>query len=354
VLAKFAKILTLSRQRSKEGHLSLPRQVVEMVVLYLLRDVGPRYYHTAGFWRCSLKWNDKINHLNAREYRRFIDRVNPVEYRKLSQNKVAEKAIITLFDVPTPRFLGRLAPSIGLDRQGGSLRNATELSMLIRNGGFDRLVFKKLEGYGGKGVKIAQFRFFGETLCAASIGELDDRKYVSLDEYCQSVLCISQGTDWLIEEYFVQHPVMAGLNPLSVNTVRIWIYDRLKTGAMVITAYVRIGRADMYVDNASSGGIVASVDLATGELRAAQDAYADRRLYARHPDHGNTIEGVVIPHWNTVQSLAKRALGIFPNLRFAGLDIAIGENGPVVLELNVSPDREGAAFTDCLNAKLLN
>jgi hypothetical protein len=353
VLAKFAKILALSRQRSKEGHVSLPRQLGEMIVLYVLRDVGPRYYHTAGFWRRSLRWNDKMRHLNAREYRRFVDRVNPPAYRKLSQNKVAEKAIITLFDLPTPRFLGRLAVGTGLDAHGRSLQNAGELSTLIRYNRLERLVFKRLEGYGGKGVRIAEFRFSGETLLAAPLGEQDDREWVSIEEYCRSTLCLSQGSDWLIEEYFVQHAVMAGLNPLSVNTIRIWIYDRSRMGPVVVTAYVRIGRVDMYVDNASSGGIVAPLDLATGKLRAAQDAYADRRLYPRHPDHGSGIEGVVIPHWDSVQSLAKRTLSIFPNLCFAGLDIAIGEAGPVVLELNVIPDREGAAFTDCPNATLL-
>ena len=91
---KLGKILALSRDRSKEGHLRVPQQFAEMAILYLLRDVGPRYYHTAGFWRRSVNWNDKMSHLNAREYRRFIDRVNPVEYRKLSQNKIAEKGII--------------------------------------------------------------------------------------------------------------------------------------------------------------------------------------------------------------------------------------------------------------------
>jgi hypothetical protein len=324
-----------------------------MLVLRLLRDVGPRYYHTAGFWRRELKWADKINHLSAREYRRFIDRVNPVGYRKLSQNKIAEKAILSLFDLPTPRFVGRLAPMVGLTSQGDSLRNASELAALIRKSEFERLVFKKLEGYGGKGIRIAQFRLVKEILCAAPIGETDDAKYVPLDDYCESILRLSEGTDWLVEEYFIQHPVMAGLNPLSVNTVRIWIYERSKSETIVITAYTRIGRGNMYVDNASSGGIVAGIDLTTGKLAAAQDAYAERRLYSRHPDHGSAIEGVVIPHWNAVQSLAKRALGIFPNLHFAGLDIAIGANGPVVLELNVSPDREGSAFTDCANAKVL-
>jgi hypothetical protein len=323
-----------------------------MVVLYLLRDVGPRYYHTAGFWRRELTWKDKTSHLSAREYRRFINKVNPIEYRKLSQNKIAEKAMLSLFDLPTPRFVGRLARHAGLNREGAPLRNSSELATLIRQNRFDRLVFKQLEGYGGKGVRIAHFRLDEKIVCA-ELGETDFSKYVSLENFCASVLRLPEGTDWLIEEYFFQHPLMAGLNPLSVNTIRIWIYDPSKTGGTVITAYVRIGRRGMYVDNVSSGGIVARIDLATGKLGTAQDTHAERRIYSRHPDHGNPIEGLIIPHWAEVQSLAKRALVIFPNLQFAGLDIAIGQNGPVVLELNVVPDREGAARTDCPDARLL-
>ncbi len=353
MLGKLGKILALSRERSTQGHLPVPRQLAEMAILYLLRDVGPRYYHTAGFWRRSVNWTDKTSHLNAREYRRFIDRVNPVEYRKLSQNKIAEKAIITLFDLPTPRFVGRLTVRCGLDAHGGPLRNPAELASVIRKHTLERLVFKKLEGYGGKGVRIAQFQIRGEALSAAPLGG-EEASYAPLEEYCRSVLALGPGSDWLVEEYLEQHPIMAGLNPLSVNTVRIWIYSPPELDSVVVTAYVRIGRGDMYVDNASSGGIVAPLDLSTGTLRPAQDPYADRRVYPRHPDHGNAIEGVVVPDWSGVQSLAKRVLGVFPNLRFAGLDIAIGRNGPVVLELNVSPDREGAAFTDCSNARLLN
>lgn len=353
MLGKLRNILALSRQRAKQGHLPVPRQLAEMAILYLLRDVGPRYYHTAGFWRRSVNWVEKTSHLNAREYRRFIDRVNPNEYRKLSQNKIAEKAIIALFDLPTPRFVGRLTIGCGLDAYGRPLRNPGELGSLIREHRHERLVFKKLEGYGGKGVRIAHFRFGDGALTAAPLGG-GDAKYVPLEEYCRSVLTLGQGSDWLVEEYLEQHPVMASLNPLSVNTVRIWIYSRPGSESQLVTAYVRIGRGDMYVDNASSGGIVAPLDLATGTLRAAQDAYAERQLYPRHPDHGNVIEGVVVPDWLGVQCLAKRVLGVFPNLHFAGLDIAIGRNGPAVLELNVSPDREGAAFTDCPNARLLN
>lgn len=322
-----------------------------MVVLRVWRGVGPGYYHTAGFWRRGLRWADKAAQLSAAEYRRVIGRLNPVAYRKLSQNKVAEKAIISLFGLPTPRFIGRIAAADGLDREGRPLRNAGELAALIREGGYDRLVFKRPEGWGGKRVRIARLEVSDEIRCA-SLNDPDSAS-VRLPEYCESVLQLSQGSDWLVEEYFHQHPTMAQLNPGSVNTVRVWVLERSPAERAVVTAYARVGRGQMVVDNASSGGIVARIDPVTGTLGAAQDAHEDRRLYPHHPDHGAALEGVVVPYWTEVQRLAMRVLAVFPQIRFAGFDIAIGERGPVVLELNVSPDRQGAAFTDCPSARVL-
>jgi hypothetical protein len=352
MFAKVGKILSLSQQRAAEGHLGAARQLLEMAALRVLRGVGPGYYHTAGFWRRELSWRDKTSQLSSAEHRRAVTRLNPPEYRKLSQNKIAEKAILSLFALPTPRFLGRLASRDGLDYRGRSLRDTAELAALIREQSVSRLVFKQIEGYGGKGVRIARLESRNEIFCGA-IGGKDKNDLRTLSDYCESALALSQGNDWLVEEYFDQHPLMAQLNPTSVNTVRIWILERSAGESVVVTAYVRIGRANMFVDNASSGGIVVPIDLATGVLARAQDSYADRRLYPRHPDHDAAIEGTVVPHWEEVQRFAKRVLSVFPNVRFAGLDIAIGKDGPVVLELNVSPDREGAAFTDCPSVRWL-
>jgi Sugar-transfer associated ATP-grasp len=320
-----------------------------MAALRVLRGVGPGYYHMAGFWRRNLSWDDKAGQLSLREHRRVLDSLNPANYRKLSQNKIAEKAILSLFSLPTPRFLGRLAKDNGMDYLGRPLHTASELATLIRTENVDRLVFKEIEGWGGKGVKIAKLRLSGEILCAP----INREDYGPLPEFCESVLGLSGGGDWLVEEYFKQHSVMAQLNPTSVNTVRIWILERSATESVVVTAHARIGRGNMIIDNASSGGIVVPIDLSTGVLRAARDADADWQLYPRHPDHGAPIQGIALPYWNHVQSMAKRALGVFPHLHFAGLDVAIGEAGPVILELNVCPDRRAAAFTDCPTARLL-
>jgi hypothetical protein len=320
-----------------------------MALLRMLHGVGPRYYHTAGFWRRDLSWRDKTNQLSAKEYRRRVRLLNPLSYRKLSQNKIPEKAVLTLFGVATPRFLGRLNARGGCDPACHPLRHAADLERLARDRQATRLVFKQLEGWGGKGVHIPVIEH-GQIM---TFREADQTTVRDVPAYCAEILQLDRGGDWIVEEYFEQHPILSAINPTSVNTVRIWVTDGGSEGQQVLTAYLRIGRANMFVDNASSGGIVASIDLASGQLRAAQDAHAEHNVYPRHPDHGAPIDGIVLPHWEAVREIAKHALSVFPGLRFAGLDVAIGPSGPIILELNVSPDREGAAFTDCPSRVLL-
>lgn len=346
---KLVRIMSLSRCRAREGHLGLWRQLGEMALLRALHGVGPGYYHTAGFWRRELAWSDKTSQVSASEYRRRVGLLNPTSYRKLSQNKIPEKAILTLFGLPTPRFLGRLHARAGWDHTGRPLRNAADLERLVGEQQAVRMVFKQLEGWGGKGVLIPEIKH-ESTVTLSDPGQSNP---CSVRAYSTDVLELGRGGDWIVEEYFEQHPDLRTINPTSVNTVRIWVIDRGKEGYQVLAAYLRIGRGNMFVDNASSGGIVAPVDLATGRLRAARDAHAEHNVYPRHPDHDASIEGVALPYWPGVQALAAKALSVFPGLRFAGLDVAIGPSGPVILELNVSPDREGAAFTDCPSSKLL-
>jgi hypothetical protein len=346
---KLSQLIDLSRRRAREGNLGLWRQLGEMFMLRVLHGVGPSYYHRAGFWRRDLSWRDKTSQLSASEYRRRVELLNPLSYRKLSQNKIPEKAILTLFGVPTPRFLGRFNACTGSDPTGQPLRSAADLERLVTARQATRLVFKQLEGWGGKGIHIPVIEH-GPSM---TFREADQTNARSVHAYCTETLQLHRGGDWIVEEYFEQHSIVSAINPTSVNTIRIWVIDRGDEGHQVLTAFLRIGRANMLVDNTSSGGIVAPINLDSGRLQAAQDAHAKEKVYRQHPDHGAPIEGITLPYWKAVPQLAKRALSVFPGLRFAGLDIAIGPSGPVILELNVSPDREGATYADFPSKVLL-
>ena len=53
-----------------------------------------------------------------------------------------------------------------------------------------------------------------------------------------------------------------------------------------------------------------------------------------------------MPYWNEAVDLSIRAVAAFPHLQFAGVDIAITAEGPVVIELNVEPDPASAVVFD--------
>ncbi|HXH81291.1 MAG TPA: sugar-transfer associated ATP-grasp domain-containing protein [Candidatus Tectomicrobia bacterium] len=339
-LAKLARLVRLTLQRSREGHLPASVQFAEMAWLMLRRGIGPSYYHVAAFWRRDVPWREKNAHLGGREYARRVAALNPIEYRKLSQNKIAEKAILHLFAVPTPRFLGFFHPARGRCPSGAPLRSAADLARLIADARVNRLCFKRVEGWGGAGFRAVDVR---EDHGALALTPVLGSRASTVDEYVEDLVRGGDGDGWILEEYLHQHERLRAFNPTSVNTMRLWVVRRGDAAPVTLGGYLRIGRAGSLVDNRSSGGIIAPIDAATGTLRAATSGYAERPEYRAHPDHGAPIEGQSLPFWGDACALAASTLSLFPHLGFAGFDIAVSATGPVVIELNPIPDVQGAA-----------
>ena len=330
-------------KRQREGHLRLGRQLAEMTILQALRGIGPGYYHLAGFWRVNIRWQDKWRHLNGRKYIQLVRKINPPSFHKLSQNKLAEKGILTILGFPTPKFIGFLCREGGRTSSGLPLRTPSDLRRLLEETDTRRVCFKPIEGWAGKGFRAVELRKKGSNL---TLYGLHNSQIVSVEECYSAFLSLDEGRQYLIEEYLGQHPILKSFNPSSVNTLRLWAVSYPRSETRVVVGYLRIGRAGSLVDNQSSGGIVAPVDMESGVLRHAIDGLPEREAYLVHPDHGAPIDGMQIPYFEEAKQLSVAALRAFPQIRFAGLDIAIGKYGPVILELNVSPDMQGAAFVD--------
>ena len=332
--------------RNRTGGKSAFRQWVEMVGLFVLRGNGPNFYQMAGFWRRDQQWATMAGHLSYRQFKAQIDALNPPPYHKLSQNKLAEKAIMTLMGIPTPRFLGLLDRECGRDTTGAPLCAADDLVRLLSRDAADRVCFKLVEGNGGKGFVAVDILRDGaeprfrplQALKSPSGSGARDR-----ESYSASELVARLGNEArVIESYLEQHPAYAALNPTSVNTMRIWVLRQAgKTSAKL--GYLRVGRAGSLVDNHHAGGIVVPIDLSSGRLSVGSDGRATGRTFPVHPDHGATIEGTVLPMWAEARALAERCLTVFPYMNFAGMDVAMTPTGPAILEANVQPSRNGAA-----------
>lgn len=310
------------------------RQLAEVLILRFY-GVGLGFYQMAGYWRREVTWAHKVGSLSAKEYSSCVNGLNHPAYHKLSQNKLAEKAILRLFHIPCPEYLGFYNAETGMTAEGVPLKTPDELAHLLRR--YKRVCFKPLEGWAGRGFEAVDIDGTG-------VRRVKTGERMTVAEFC----AVLDPRGAVIEDYLEQHEALSKINPSSVNTLRVWV-----SRGRPLLAYLRIGREGSLVDNQSAGGIVAPVDLKTGTLSAAIDGLPRREVFTHHPDHGAPIENVTVPFFKEALQLACDAESLFPSINFAGLDVAVSPDGPWIIELNVSPDREGAAFVDARSRELL-
>ena len=71
---------------------------------------------------------------------------------------------------------------------------------------------------------------------------------------------------------------------------------------------------------------------------------AERDEIEVHPDSGAQIKGVFINNWEAIKEEVIKFQQAFPFCKAAGWDIAVTDEGPVVIEVNDFWDRTGQAF----------
>ena len=147
----------------------------------------------------------------------------------------------------------------------------------------------------------------------------------------------------LVQPRVLNHPDLCGLNNGALSTVRVLTCLDEENQPELIGAIMRmaIGK-NMVVDNAHAGGIAAAVDVQSGALGPATDLGMSSRLgwLEFHPTTGARIEGVTLPHWQSLRSLVAQAHSTVPGAVVLGWDVAITPTGPLLIEANVGPGLE--------------
>ena len=140
---------------------------------------------------------------------------------------------------------------------------------------------------------------------------------------------------YLVEEVVKQHPDISRLYPYSVNTYRI-LTIKTDDDVDVIYAILRLGNNGSVVDNHHAGGMSTPIDLDTGKiLFPASDL--NLVLYEEHPMTHMKLVGYQLPYWNEAKAMVKEAAMLIPEIRYNGWDVAISEDGPLLIEGNYLP-----------------
>jgi len=164
-------------------------------------------------------------------------------------------------------------------------------------------------------------------------------KEVSSEELLSAVKDID---DYLATGYVRQHEYASRIFPRTTNTIRIMtLWDDESNQPFVAAAAHRFGNSLTFpVDSWSKGGISAPIDLNTGTMgKAAKKPQSGKpHFMERHPETGSQIEGITVPHWDTIKAKTLEMAATLPFIPYIGWDIIVESKGFKVIEGNNCPD----------------
>jgi hypothetical protein len=141
--------------------------------------------------------------------------------------------------------------------------------------------------------------------------------------------------NYIIQERFIQSSQMAKINKSSVNTLRI--YTQIKNNNAVVPACIlRMGVNNSFVDNLSQGGLMNVVNVNNGALSEYAQIKLEDKKYFEHPDSKYVFKGSKIKEWQEIKSQIIKFSELLCECKDLGWDVAIGENGFKVLEINIA------------------
>ncbi len=191
-----------------------------------------------------------------------------------------------------------------------------------------RFIIKPLGGTYGMRIQVVDV----EELAGGSVPAADDLAgWCRILNALEATYSVIHPRGSILEELIVQVPEIACLHPASLNTVRMSTVN-LGDHVELLPPAIRMGRGGAVVDNVSSGGIKALVDMDTGRLVTVSDKKANH--YEEHPDTHVPLIGFQIPKWQECKELAIKLAMVVPSNRYTGWDLALTEKGWVMVEGN--------------------
>ncbi|MEW6297409.1 MAG: alpha-L-glutamate ligase-like protein [Thermodesulfobacteriota bacterium] len=196
---------------------------------------------------------------------------------------------------------------------------------------WDEFVIKPAQGAGGEGVIVVTGRH-GDTFVTLDGRPLRPRDLEShLSDILGGAFSLNHRYDEaLVERRIHPHPALARLSFRGLPDVRVIVFRGVPLMAMLrLATRASRGRANLHV-----GGVGVGVDLLTGVTTYAAVGTQELML---HPDTGQPLRGVCLPHWQELLTVAARCADAVP-LGYLGVDLTLdAHRGPCVLELNARP-----------------
>lgn len=285
--------------------------------------IGPFYYSV--FRLSDVSSSDWPNYIDSTESNRFTGAINKKKNYYLARNKLEFHRHCHENNIPTIPILSVI------ESQKEEERSA--FINVISSNPAD-LFFKLSDGSHGEGAFKADYKGEGIWLIGRETYNISE-----LYDFARSKAF--GGAVYLVQAAIKPHDALIPIMPDgALGTVRVITYLE-GTEARAILPVLRIPANGNVTDNFSlglQGNLVAPIDVQTGALGVARTSrnrhWPDIIQTSTHPNSGELIEGRLMPFWKETLDMVLNAQRQTSQLPTLGWDIAITNEGPLVVETN--------------------
>lgn len=142
------------------------------------------------------------------------------------------------------------------------------------------------------------------------------------------------GANFILQASVKQHPVLSGLNPSSLNTIRVVTFF-FEGKVHVLSCILRIGAPNSKVDNVGAGGYACPVKMDGHLSRTAVNRKAE---WVEMTSTGIKFSDIQIPAFEKVIDTVKTAHSRMAHFKLIGWDMTVDtDSDPVFIEYNTCP-----------------
>ncbi|MGH6891445.1 MAG: sugar-transfer associated ATP-grasp domain-containing protein [Dongiaceae bacterium] len=171
---------------------------------------------------------------------------------------------------------------------------------------------------------------------------LDDHdRRISLAQIIVELVRRSRRESLLVQPLLHTHPAIADLAEDALITLRlVTCLDEQLRPALTIAYFRSVAKLEPRWNIGRLEEFASTIDLETGALgrMTGDKAESLSEWTDHHPVTGAPVTGRIVPFWPEVVQLVIKAHGLLPGRVVVGWDVAVTEDGPVLLEGNSFPD----------------
>ena len=276
---------------------------------------------------------DKRSVVGARRNRDITVAVNyRHDWYGLLENKIAANAYLSAFGLPTIPSAAIYSEKLGAG-QPRLLADSGELGAFLRRDDVYPLFAKPAEGFQSLGsAGLARYSGVDDRI------ERTDGETIRVDSFVEDIVT-HYASGYLFQPLTLPHPDVVALCGARLATCRMLTLNT-ENGPKLHRAVWKIPAAGNAADNYwRTGNILARIDPASGRVEGAMTgAGFNLEEVTHHPDTGARLIGARVPNWDLMKAASVEGARLMRQVPMIGWDIAPGPDGPIIVEMNQTPD----------------